>query len=177
MQRILHLGGERVAASEGSTSGGSGSRWSMQLIERLWSPCEVSVTIPASRPDVYDTIADPTTYPEWLGGAQNVRAVDPAFPKAGAGFDHEVGPTKDLTVADDSVSEGAQRPERLDLEVHIHAFTGHVEFHLADAGDGTEVTLREHADGAWAIAMPLLRAALFARNRGSLERLRDRFSQ
>jgi Polyketide cyclase / dehydrase and lipid transport len=146
------------------------------IVTRLLSPTEASVVIPAGRPDVYATIEDPTTYPAWLAGAQHIRAVDPEFPKAGSGFDHEVGPSEAVTIADDTVAEGASRPERLDLEVHAGPFTGHVEFHLHAVGDGTKVVLRERAAGAFAPFMPLLRFPLYLRNRGSLDKLRARFA-
>jgi uncharacterized protein YndB with AHSA1/START domain len=144
------------------------------LVTRLWSPSEVRLTIPRSREEVYDVIADPETYPLWLAGAQHIRQVDAAFPAPGSGFDHEVGPTEDMTISDDSVSLRAQRPERLDLEVHAGPMTGRVEFHLREDGEGTEVCMREEARGLFRVAMPLLRSLLHARNRASLQRLRDR---
>lgn len=143
------------------------------VVERLLSPAEVHRTIPRPPAEVYDVIADPDTYPSWLAGAQRIRHVDAAFPEPGAGFDHEVGPTEELTVADDSVALRARRPERLDLEVHVGPMTGKVEFHLRPDGEGTEVCMREEAQGAFRAAMPLLRLVLHLRNRASLDRLRD----
>jgi uncharacterized protein YndB with AHSA1/START domain len=145
-------------------------------VARLLSPSEVHLTIPESPEPVYDVIADPETYPSWLAGAQRIRQVDPAFPAPGTGFDHEVGPTDEVTVADDSVSLKARRPERLDLEVHVGPMTGKVEFHLRPEGAGTEVCMREEAQGLFRAAMPLLRMVLHARNRASLERLRDKLA-
>lgn len=147
------------------------------VVARLWSPSEVHLTIPRRPEEVYDVLADPESYPSWLAGAQRIRHVDPAFPAPGAGFDHEVGPTEGATVADDSVSLKARRPERLDLEVHVGPMTGKVEFRLRRVEDGTELCMREEAQGLFRAAMPVLRPLIHVRNRGSLERLRDRFAQ
>lgn len=144
------------------------------LLARLLAPSEVHLTIPGSREAVFDVIADPETYPSWLAGAQRIRHVDPAFPAPGTSFDHEVGPTEDVTIADDSVALRARRPERLDLEVHAGPVTGRVEFHLRSVADGTEVRMREEVRGLLRAAMPAVRPLLHLRNRASLERLRDR---
>jgi uncharacterized protein YndB with AHSA1/START domain len=144
-----------------------------QLVARLLAPSEVHVTIPASPEEVYDVLADPETYPSWLAGAQRIRHVDPAFPAPGASFDHEVGPSEEVTVADDSVALRARRPERLDLEVHAGPMTGRVEFHLRPVADGTEVRMREELRGLLRAAMPLVRPFLDVRNRASLANLRD----
>src|SRR5687767_14824059 len=98
------------------------------VVERLLSPSEVHLTIPGAPEQVYDVIADPETYPSWLAGAQRIRRVDPAFPAPGTTFDHEVGPSEEMTVADDTAALQARRPERLDLEVHVGPMTGRVEF-------------------------------------------------
>jgi uncharacterized protein YndB with AHSA1/START domain len=151
-------------------------RLDLPNLTRLTSPAEVSVTIPLPPEDVYDVLADPTTYPDWLAGAQRIRHVDSEFPKPGSRFDHEVGPTKQATVADDTKALTARRPHRLDLEVHAGPMQGIVEFHLEAKVDGTEVCMREDIIGAFKPAMPLLRGLLYLRNKGSLERLRARLA-
>lgn len=148
----------------------------LPLVERLTSPAEVRVTIPLAPEAVWDILADPTTYPDWLAGAQRIRHVDSQFPKAGTKFDHEVGPAEEVTVADDTRSLGAHRPDRLDLEVHAGPMQGVVEFHLQAASAGTEVCMREMPIGAARAAMPVLRLLLYLRNKGSLERLRARYA-
>ncbi len=148
----------------------------LPLVERLTSPAEVRVTIPLAPEAVWDILADPTTYPDWLAGAQRIRRVDSQFPEAGTKFDHEVGPAGAVTVADDTRSLGAHRPDRLDLEVHAGLFRGIVEFHLEAAAAGTEVCMREMPTGALRAAMPLVRPLLYLRNKGSLERLRARYA-
>ncbi len=148
---------------------------SNNLVQRLLSPAEVRLVVPAAPEAVFAVLSDPETYPDWLAGAQNIRHVDDAFPAPGATFDHEVGPTDGATVADDSEAVVADRPNRLVLEVHAGPVRGLVEFALERTADGTLVTFRESAVGPLGFAMPLLRGPIFLRNRSSLERLRQRF--
>ncbi len=148
---------------------------SNNLVDRLLSPAEVRTVVPASPEAVFEVLSDPETYPEWLAGAQRIRQVDDAFPDPGARFDHEVGPTEGATVADDTTSVMSDPPNRLVLEVHVGPVRGLVEFELERTADGTLVTFRESAAGPPGFAMPMLRGAIFLRNKGSLERLRQRF--
>lgn len=145
------------------------------LLDRLSSPAEVRVVIPAPPSAVFAVLSDPETYPEWLAGAQNIRRVDDDFPKPGSRFDHEVGPTEETTVADDTEVRAVDPQERLVLEVHAGPMKGVVEFELERTADGTLLTFRERVIGALGAAMPVLRGPIFLRNRASLEKLRRRF--
>lgn len=137
-----------------------------------FSPVETHQRIEAPRDEVFNLLANPTTYPDWLVGAQRIRSVDDAFPEAGAGFDHSVGPTKATTVDDDTAVVESHGHRRLVLEVHVGPFTGEVEFDLRKRGnDATELTMRERSTGVAQMLMPLLRPALSLRNRQSLRQL------
>jgi len=146
------------------------------LLERLRSPAEVRVTVPAPPEAVFAVLSDPETYPEWLAGAQHIRRVDDDFPSEGAAFDHEVGPSESVTIADNSEVRSADAPNHLVLDVHAGPLRGIVEFELERIADGTLVTFRERVTGTLAAAMPLLRGPIFLRNRVSLDRLRERFT-
>ncbi len=146
------------------------------VLERLRSPAEVRVTVPAPPDAVFAVLSDPTTYPEWLVGAQRIRQVDDDFPSEGSSFDHEVGPGSAVTIADDSEVRVSDAPSRLELEVHAGPLKGVAEFELERLADGTLVTLRERLTGSLEPAMPLLRGPIFLRNRVSLDRLRQRFT-
>jgi uncharacterized protein YndB with AHSA1/START domain len=146
-----------------------------QLLTRLLSPAEVRTTVRAAPAEVYDVLSDPETYPDWLAGAQRIRHVDPAFPREGSRFDHEVGPTEDATVADDTTALIDDPPHRLQLEVHVGPVTGLVDFRLQATGQGTEVVFRESVTGRLGAAMPVLRPLIHVRNKASLDRLRQRF--
>ena len=145
------------------------------VLERLRSPAEVRIVVPAPPSAVFAVLSDPETYPEWLAGAQRIRRVDDDFPEAGSQFDHEVGPNGSLTVADHSEVRAADEPNRLELEVHAGPIKGLAEFELERTGEGTLVTLRERLTGVLEVAMPLARGLIFLRNKASLDRLRQRF--
>lgn len=144
-----------------------------EALRRLWSPVEVHEVVGSSRPDVFRTLADPTTYPDWLVGAQRIRHVDPAFPAPSSGFDHSVGPTPSATVDDSTEARRVEAPARLDLLAHVGPLEAEVQFLLDEVdGDGTRVTMRERPVGAVAALTPLLRPLLSARNARSLRQLR-----
>jgi uncharacterized protein YndB with AHSA1/START domain len=137
-----------------------------------WSPVEVHQSIDAPRDEVFNTITDPRTFPEWLVGAQRIRDVDDHFPAPGTKFDHSVGPTPDVTVDDDTKAIAVQGHRRLVLEVHVGPIHGEVEFTLKKRGDAsTEVRMRERPLGPAAVLTPALRPVLAARNMASLRNL------
>jgi uncharacterized protein YndB with AHSA1/START domain len=144
------------------------------LVERALSPSEVRVTVPATPEEVWAVLSDPETYPEWLAGAQRIQHVDTDFPEPGARFDHEVGPSSDATVADDTEALVDDPPHRLQLEVHAGPVTGMVEFRLQAVAGGTQVRFLVSPTGGLGWALPVLRAAIHVRNRGSLARLTGR---
>lgn len=139
----------------------------------LWGPTEVRAEVGAPPEAVYEVLADPTTYPDWLMGAQRIRGVDPEFPKAGTEFEHSVGPAKGVTVDDATEARGAAPPHRLDLHVRAGPFQADVRLLVEPHGEGSEVRFLERPTGAFAALTPLLRPVLRARNAKSLRRLGD----
>ena len=138
------------------------------------SVSEVRRTIHAAPDAVWEVLADPTTYPEWLVGAQVIRDVDSEFPKPGADFHHSVGATEDVTIDDSTTALEAERPHKLALKVRARPFfEGVVRFRLLPTKAGTELVLEEEPVGPLRFAAPLLRPLIVARNAKSLERLRD----
>lgn len=142
----------------------------------LWSPVEVRRSIGASRSAVFEVLAEPRTYPDWLVGAQQIRHVDPAFPAPGTEFHHSVGPAEDATVDDSTESVAVEADRRLVLEVRAGPVRGEVEFslHPGASEQSTEVVMREVPIGAGRLATPVVRPILAARNRESLRRLAAR---
>jgi uncharacterized protein YndB with AHSA1/START domain len=137
-----------------------------------WSPVEVCAELPAPPEEVFEVLADPETYPEWLVGAQRIRRADPAFPAPGTTFEHSVGPAEDVTVDDHTRALYADPPHRLDLAVHAGPFHGEVDFEIEPGPDGTSrIRFREATTGALAVLTPLLRPVVYARNGRSLKRL------
>jgi uncharacterized protein YndB with AHSA1/START domain len=136
-----------------------------------WSAVEVRQSISATRDEVFNTVSDPKTYPEWLVGAQRIRHVTNGFAESGDKFDHSVGPTESLTVDDSTYLVESQGHRRLVLEVHAGPIAGEVEFVFKKGSSTTEVTMRERPAGAGVVLTPLIRPLLGLRNRRSLQQL------
>jgi hypothetical protein len=144
-------------------------------VTRLYSPVVVNDTIPAPPDAVYAVLEEPSTYPDWLVGAHDVRSVDPDFPEPGTDFDHSVGPGGPLTVDDSTEAIGADEDRRLALLVHAGPFHARVDFELRTAPDGgTDLCFSEVPVGVFRPITPLLRPMLAGRNKESLRRLRER---
>lgn len=143
------------------------------LLRRLYAPAEVEAVLPAPPDAVYEVLTDPTTYPDWLVGADHMRSVDDAFPAAGSRFEHSVGVAGPLTVDDRTESLGAEEDRHLALDVHVGPFEARVDFDLVPATGGrTKLRFREQPRGVFAAVTPLLRPTLHARNAASVARLR-----
>ena len=135
---------------------------------------EVRRTIHADPEAVWAVLADPTTYPDWLVGAQVIRDVDGEFPKPGSDFHHSVGASEDLALPDRTTALEADRPNLLKLKVRARPFfEGVVEFRLLATKAGTELVVHEEPIGPLRFAAPVLRPLITARNAKSLEKLRD----
>jgi uncharacterized protein YndB with AHSA1/START domain len=135
---------------------------------------EVRRTIRAEPEAVWAVLADPTTYPDWLVGAQVIRSVDQEFPEPGADFHHAVGPSEDVALPDSTTALEAERPHKLSLKVRARPFfEAVVRFRLTPTETGTELVLEEEPIGPARFVAPLLRPLLVARNAKSLEQLRD----
>jgi uncharacterized protein YndB with AHSA1/START domain len=139
---------------------------------KLWSPVEVRTEIDATPTEVFDVLAEPRTYPEWLVGAKRIRDVDADFPEEGAEFHHTVG-AGPVSVDDSTEVVESHRPDRLKLRVRAGHIVGEVEFLLLPSPKGTEVRFRERPIGPGVALTPLLRPSLQARNGESLKQLRE----
>jgi uncharacterized protein YndB with AHSA1/START domain len=133
-----------------------------------------TVRIPAPLEAVWATIIDPTSYPEWLIGADHMRDVDDAWPAVGARFHHTVG-FGPLKVRDHSTLRAIEPMHRLVLGVRATVVVqAEVTFRLRQVGDETELELQEEPDNrAGELLRPVLDPMTHGRNQLSLERLRD----
>lgn len=101
----------------------------------------IDIDAPPER--VYDVLADPTTYPEWLVGARRIRAADPRFPAPGTSFDHAVGGGP-VEVKDSTTALAADRPHRLELKVRARPIgTGRVVFTIEERPGGCAIRFDE----------------------------------
>ena len=138
---------------------------------KLWSPVEVRAEIAGTPTEVFDILAEPRTYPEWLVGAKKIRDVDADFPAKGAEFDHTVG-AGPVSIDDSTQVLEVHRPDRLKLLVRAGRLNGEVEVLVLPSPKGTEVRFRERPVGLQVALTPFLRPSLQARNGESLKQLR-----
>ncbi|HYF44984.1 MAG TPA: SRPBCC family protein, partial [Acidimicrobiales bacterium] len=133
-------------------------------------------TISLSHPQdvVFATLTTPETYPCWLVGAREIRAVDEGWPAPGTRFHHRVGLIGPLTVSDSTKLLEADAPERLVLEVRARPLgRGRVTFTLAPGpAGGTQLTLDEVPIGYLAPLQPVIDPVTTRRNEQSLDNLR-----
>jgi uncharacterized protein YndB with AHSA1/START domain len=121
---------------------------------------------------VFASLTEPRTYPSWLVGCKEIRAVDDGWPQPGARFHHRVGLIGPVSVADSTKVLEVESPSRLVLEVRARPLgRGQVTFTLRPDATGTELTLEEHPIGALAPLRPLLDPLTAARNAASLDNL------
>ncbi len=143
----------------------------MALLSAPWSPVEVHQLVDAPRDDVFNAVANPETYPNWLVGAQQIRDVDDEFPEKGAEFAHSVGASPEVAVDDSTVVLESHGHRQLVLEAHAGPLTAKVEFDFIRRGEQTEIVMRERPVGPAQVLTPLIRPMLALRNRVSMQRL------
>src|SRR5258705_849047 len=76
------------------------------------------IVIDAPPEKVYETLLDPSAYPEWVVGAKQLRDVDRSWPKKGARFHHKVG-AGPVELADSTKILEKKPNRRVVLEVRI----------------------------------------------------------
>ena len=135
---------------------------------------KVETRVDAPIQAVYATVSDPTTYPEWLVGAQAIRGVERRWPAKGAKFFHRVG-FGPLTIDDSTKVLEAREPTLVVLEARARPVgVATVIFRLRAEGDGTVVELEEGVTKGPTAALPgfLVDPPLRARNTESLRQLK-----
>jgi hypothetical protein len=134
---------------------------------------ENQVWIDARPDDAFSVVADAGSYAHWVVGATRSEALDTRWPEPGASFRHRQarGP---LSVHDTTSVIEAQPPRRLLLEVRARPWVvAEVEMLFEPCEGGTRITMREHATGGVAGAIPgfLLDPLLKLRNAEAVRRL------
>src|SRR5687767_3403347 len=96
---------------------------------------------------VWEVLADPPSYEEWVVGNTGIRDHDPAWPTPGTEFHHKIG-LGPLNVKDKTVALEANPPRRLLMNVRVLP-VGHgiVAFELEESGSGTLVRMGEGPAG------------------------------
>ncbi len=134
------------------------------------------VEIAADRRTVFDFLTEPRTYPDWLVGAQDMRAVESDWPTPGARFHHRVG-VGPFHIDDSTTVLELDAPDSLVLRASIGPLgTALVRFQL-EGEDATRLTMDERPDSGLvkllgAAGSPLLRASIWGRSRVALNQLK-----
>lgn len=123
---------------------------------------------------VFDVLADPVGYADWVVGSDKIRDADPRWPAVGTRFHHRVG-VWPIKVNDHTEVLEAARPHRLVLKARARPLgTARVEMRMEARDGGTHVTMIETAgDPLSRLAInPLTDWIVNLRNVESLRRLR-----
>ena len=131
-------------------------------------------TIDAPPEAVWDVLADPPSYEEWVVGNTGIRDHDRRWPAPGTEFHHKVG-LGPLHVKDKTVSLEATPTRRLVMNVRVLP-VGHgiVAFELSPSESGTLVRMEElPAGGPVKMIWPALEPLVKLRNVETLRRLKN----
>jgi len=123
---------------------------------------------------VFEVLADPRTYAEWVVGSHEIRAADESWPDAGAAFDHTVGKPP-LSIKDDTRVAASRPPVMLELLARARPLpTARIEMHLRPAGHGTHVTMFKKPSNrvVRVLGWHVMHALTDLRNRESRRRLK-----
>ncbi len=132
-----------------------------------------SRTLAAPRDAVWEVLIDPTTYPDWLIGAADIRDVDDTWPQVGSRFHHRVG-IGWLSLPDHSEVMAIDHGRLLRLAVRARPFVSAVAtFTLVSDLTGTVVSLEEEprVPAVADVVRPMMDPSIHVRNHRSLRRL------
>jgi uncharacterized protein YndB with AHSA1/START domain len=124
---------------------------------------------------VFDVLADPVTYSDWVVGSAEIRDRDEEWPEPGSAFAHTVGKGP-LRIKDETRVIDAEPPVMLKLRARARPLpSASITFHLQPEGDGTRLTMIEQPANPLLslFAGPLGHAAIAVRNRETLRRLKE----
>lgn len=130
--------------------------------------------MPVAPEAVWDTLADPDGYAEWVVGSKHVRDADAAWPQPGSRFHHTVG-LGPIELRDDTRAVAAERPRLLRLRARARPLgAAIVTLTMTPLGAGTRVEMDETPRGLLArllVGNPLADSLLARRNDRALARL------
>ncbi len=121
----------------------------------------------------FAAIADPSTYPDWLLGAANIRDIDDNWPSPGSRFHHTVG-VRPFAITDSTEVLDIEPGTSLTLDVRARPLvSGIVHFTVGSNRDGSVITMLEEPAirPIGDLVRPLLDPTTHLRNQRSLARL------
>lgn len=132
------------------------------------------IVIDAPPQQVFEVLADPKAYGDWVVGSRAIHSADPDWPAPGSSFAHSVG-TGPVALRDRTSVIDAEPPVMLELRARARPLpSATVTLWLQPEGEGTRLTMIENPEPPVLSLMlgPLGHAVLALRNRESLRRLR-----
>jgi uncharacterized protein YndB with AHSA1/START domain len=129
--------------------------------------------MPVAPEAVWDALADPGAYADWVVGSRAIRDADPSWPAAGARLHHTIG-VGPLAIRDHTESLEARPTRRLRLLACARPLgSAHVTMELEPDVAGTLVRITETPVGVLSMLNlnPFFVLATKARNAESLRRL------
>lgn len=120
---------------------------------------------------VWEVLADPRLYGNWVVGASTIRAVEGSWPAVGSVLHH----IQAMVLRDTSSVLESEPGRRLVLEVRARpVIVARVELVLEPDGEGTVISMDETPIGglAQALPRPAVDAAIGLRNRETMVRLK-----
>ena len=130
-----------------------------------------NIYVDASPESVYDVLADPRHYANWVMAASATRRFEGRWPEHGSVLHH----TQLLLINDTTEVLQTERPGRLVLDARARPLVvSHVDIRVQPESGGSRVVLEEHPTGGLIAAVPrrLSDMLLHARNAESLRRLK-----
>ena len=108
-------------------------------------PREITIDAPPER--VWEVLADPFSYDQWVVGTRRIRRADDTWPAVGSRLHHTVG-VWPLTLRDHSEVLVSEPPHRLVMRAKIRPVgVLKVEIDLNPVGErGTHLTLQEYVE-------------------------------
>jgi uncharacterized protein YndB with AHSA1/START domain len=121
----------------------------------------------------FSVLTDPTTYPEWLVGAQRIRDVDASWPRPGSRFHHLVG-FGPVQIPDHTEVLAIEQDRMLRLKVRARPFiSAEATFRVIGDERRCVVTLEEEPTvrSVGNLVRVVMDPTMHARNHRSLHRL------
>lgn len=131
---------------------------------------EIEIDAPPER--VWEVLANPECFDDWVVGAKDVRDADDTWPAVGSKLHHSsgVGP---LTIDDETRVEASEPPQRLVLLAKLGAAGAfRVTLELRPTAGGTRLWMSEEPVAGLADHVPGTDSAIHVRNDISLDRLK-----
>jgi uncharacterized protein YndB with AHSA1/START domain len=134
-----------------------------------------SITVVASKEQVFAVLDDAEAYPDWVVGARRIRKVDRRWPRVGSRFHHAIG-GPGVEIKDSSEVIRREPPHLLELEVRFRpGGIARVKLRVKGLRRGrTRIVMKERVTGGPLRRVPrvMTEPALAVRNAWSLRRLR-----